>query len=174
MELLESKRGGRTVHYNSFKYNFGSNNKKNDSTRWLCVTRTCNVKLFTNKKNLFTSAAGEHNHDAYDKWNIDCIIVNTACKRKSLEIYTRLKKFFFYFAFVNKTFQYKKKIILKEIIQSNASLNLNVVDVKRLRNNMNKARVKGFLLNSTNINEVLKYIDTVKTKAVTGESFLLK
>lgn len=63
MEFLESKRGGRTVNCNNFKYNFGFTNKKDDSTPWQYVMRTCNAKLFTDKNDTFTLVVGEHNHD---------------------------------------------------------------------------------------------------------------
>jgi hypothetical protein len=76
MEFLESKRGGRMVLYNNFKYNFGSNNKKDNSTRWRCVTRTCDAKLYIDKNDAFTSAVGEHNHNEYDKSNINRQIIN--------------------------------------------------------------------------------------------------
>jgi hypothetical protein len=93
MKFLESKRGGRMVLYNNFKYNFGSTNKKNHFTRWRCVTRTCDVKLYTDKNDAFTLAVGEQNHNEYDKSNINRQIINTACKRKSLEdLHTRPKK----------------------------------------------------------------------------------
>jgi hypothetical protein len=118
MEFLKSKRGGRMVLYNNFKYNFGSTNKKDNSTRWRYVTRTCDAKLYTDKNDAFISVVGEHNHNEYDKSNINRQIINTACKRKSLEdLYTR-----------------PKKIILKEIAQNDASSYLNVVDIKKLRN----------------------------------------
>jgi hypothetical protein len=65
MEFLESKKGGHMVLYNNFKYNRLI--KKDNSTRWRCVTRTCDAKLYTDKKYAFTSAVGEHNHNEYDK-----------------------------------------------------------------------------------------------------------
>jgi len=157
MEFLESKRGGRIVLYNNFKYNFGSTNKKDNSTRWRCVTRTCDAKLYTDKNDAFTSAVGEHNHNEYDKSNINRQIINTACKRKSLEdLHTR-----------------PKKIILKEIAQNDASSYLNVVDIKRLRNNMYKSRAKVLPPNPTDINEVHQYINATEINTTSGEHFVL-
>jgi len=66
--------------------------KKDNSTRWRCVTRTCDAKLYTDKNYVFTSAVGEHYHYEYDKSNINRQIINTACKRKSLNLHTRPKK----------------------------------------------------------------------------------
>jgi hypothetical protein len=34
--------------------NFRSTNKKDNSTRWRCVTRTCDPKLYTDTNNAFT------------------------------------------------------------------------------------------------------------------------
>jgi hypothetical protein len=81
------------VLYNNFTYNFGSTNKKDNSTRGECVTRTRDTKLYTNKNDAFTTAVGEHNHNEYDKSNTNRQIINTVCKRKSLEdLHTRPKK----------------------------------------------------------------------------------
>jgi hypothetical protein len=84
-------------------------------------------------------------------------IINTACKRKSLEdLHTR-----------------PKKIILKEISQNAASSYLNVVDIKRLRNNMYKSRAKVLPPNPTDINEVHQYINATEINTTRGEHFVL-
>lgn len=157
LKFLESKRGGRMVIYKHFKFNFGSTNKKDGSTRWRCVTRTCDAKLYTDKNDAFSSAVGEHYHNKYDELNINRQIVNTACKRKAIEdLNTR-----------------PKKIILKEIAQNDATSYLNVHDIKRLRNNMYKYRAKVLPPNPTNINEVHQYIAGAKIKTVRNEHFVL-
>ena len=84
MEFSTSKRGGRVVLYNGFKYNFSSTKKKDETSRWRCVTRTCKAKLCTDKKDSFISTFGEHNHDAHGKSNTNCQTVKKTCQRVNI------------------------------------------------------------------------------------------
>jgi len=57
------------VVYKNFKFNFGSTSKKDSSTRWRCVTRTYDAKLYTDKNDAFSSVVGEHYHNKYYELN---------------------------------------------------------------------------------------------------------
>lgn len=158
MEFLESKRGCRMVLYNNFKYNFGSTSKKDGSTRWRCVTRTCSALIYSDKNDIFLSTTGEHNHESYDITNIHRQIINVGCKRKAVE---------------DMHIQ-PKKVVLKEIAHNDhAASTFTVNDINRLRKNIYKARKSVLPPNPTNINEVHTLIDTERIITTRGESFLL-
>jgi len=101
-KIIESKRGCRMAVYNKCKYNFGSTSKKDGSTRWRCVTRTCSALIYSDKQDFVLSTIGKHNHESYDLTNIYRQIVNVGCKRKAVE---------------DMHIQ-PKKVVLKEIAQN--------------------------------------------------------
>jgi len=86
-EFIDSNRGNQLLVLNSYKFSIKSVNKKDNSTRWRCILRDCDVKVFTENKMIVQDHCEHlsHSHKSYDRNIISRQIVNSACKRKAVD-----------------------------------------------------------------------------------------
>jgi hypothetical protein len=141
----------------NFKFRIGSCNK--GFIRWRCTTKNCPAKVYTNEnytviKNTNTP---HRNHGQYSSQALKKQVINTICKRKSIEnVSTR-----------------PKKIILTEIGKNSNSSDITINDINRTRKNIYENRRKIIPLNITNIADAHNVLNSINVKTKQNENFLL-
>lgn len=158
-EFIESNRGKPLLVLDCYKFSIGSVNKKTNSTRWRCIRRDCDAKVFTVNKIVVQDHRENlsHRHKPYDRNTISRQIVSSACKRKAVDAPSVRPK----------------TIILKEVGENIESSQFTTTDIKRIRKNVYDARRKVLPSCPTSLEEVHSSLEKMDIKTKQGEPFLL-
>jgi len=142
-EFIESIRGKPLLVLNSYKFSIGSVNKKDNSTRWRCIQRDCNAKVFTENKIVVQDHRENlsHNHKPYDRNTVPSVRLKT--------------------------------VILIEVGESIESIQFTTADIKRIRKNVYDVRRKVLPACPTSLEEVHLSLEKMHLKTKQGEPFLL-